>query len=90
MESLVTAEVTFGGERRRRSAQTSMGCINISILADDIVENEEYFEVVLESDDSAVVFTNTRTRIIIEDSDSKCVMLQAGLYSRRYTSLKRL
>ncbi len=55
-----------------------MGCINISILADDIVENEEYFEVVLDSDDSAVVFTNTRTRIIIEDSDSKCVMLQAS------------
>ena len=46
-------------------------CVNITIIDDDIVEDEETFSCVLSSNDSAVVFSPNTSVVTIIDDDSK-------------------
>ena len=72
LASLMTIEVTFGGSRKRREVDESMTrCVNISIIADNIVENDETFTVTLSTEDPDVVLNPQNAIVIIETNDCK-------------------
>lgn len=47
-------------------------CITISVVEDEIVENDETFSIALSSSDSTVTFNSTQATVtILDDEDSK-------------------
>ena len=70
-----TIDVSFEPEngRKRRSAETSY-CTNITIIADELVEGDEFFTVALSTFDEDVVLLPQNATIVIIDNDCKCYM----------------
>ena len=60
----VPITLTFG-------ATISTQTVTLSILDDSVVENTEFFNLALTSEDSAAVLNPATTRIYIEDVDSE-------------------
>ncbi len=55
--------------RRKRQLSQSEQCVNVSILADDVVETDEYFSLVLSSVDSGVTLMPANATVVISDND---------------------
>ncbi len=55
--------------RRKRQLSSSERCVNVSILADGVVETDEYFSLVLISEDSGVTLMPVNTTVVISDND---------------------
>ena len=68
LASLTTIEVTFGGSRKR---QEVTHCVNISIIADNLVENDETFTVTLSTEDPDVVLNPQNATVIIETNECR-------------------
>lgn len=65
---LTTVEFEF--EKRKRSVEyDEQQCITIYILSDILVEDTEYFEVILHSDDPLVMLDSDSAIIYILDND---------------------
>ncbi len=58
---------TFG--RRKRQLPQSEQCVNVSILADYVVETDEYFSLVLSSVDPGVTLMPANATVVISDND---------------------
>ncbi len=56
------------GRRRKREAGLRR-CVNISILADDVVETDEYFTLVLSSEDLGVTLMPANATVVISNND---------------------
>ena len=61
------------------SADVGVACVNISVLADGLVEKEEMFGIVLSSLDPAVSLSSEPTPVTVTDSDGEgvCTDLQS-------------
>ena len=72
----MTIHSTFEPQtRRRRLVPQMMFSANFSIIADDLVESEEQFYVILSSGDSDVRVTTPNASIIIENNDCEMIYL---------------
>lgn len=73
LASITTGELTFEGNRERRSvpADGNGNCVNISLIADGIVETDESFFVELSTDDPHVILMPQNASCIIMDNDCK-------------------
>ena len=49
-------------------------CTNISIVEDEVVEDDETFAVLINSSDSSVMIGRNSAVVTILDNDSKCVV----------------
>ena len=68
---VTTVEFTFpNGNRKRRF--NSQHCNTVSILSDDIVENDEYFELMLNTADPDVILSPSNANVVILNNDCKC------------------
>ncbi len=63
-KSILTAPI-----RRKRQLPRSERCVNVSILADDVVETDEYFSLVLSSVDPGVTLMPANATVVISDND---------------------
>ena len=54
-------------------------CIDITIIDDASVESNEFFSVVLSTIEERVMLNPESAIIIIEDSDSKCLVIHKAL-----------
>ena len=71
LASLMTIEVTFGGNRKRREVESMTRCVNISIIPDSLVENDETFTVTLSTEDPDVVLNPQNATVIIRNNECK-------------------
>ncbi len=55
--------------RRKRELPRSELCVNVSILADDLVETDEYFNLVLSSVDPGVTLMPANATVVISNND---------------------
>ncbi len=55
--------------RRKRQLSQSERCVDVSILADDVVETDEYFSLVLSSEDPGVTLMPANATVIISNND---------------------
>lgn len=67
---MTTIDISFEPRRKRRSAETSY-CTNITIIADELVEDNEYFTVALSTSDEDVVLLPQNATIVIINNDCK-------------------
>ena len=63
-----TTDVSFGPGRKRRSPET-LYCTNITIIADELVERDEFFTVALSTSDEDVVLFPQNATIVIMNND---------------------
>ena len=55
-------------------------CTNISIVEDEIVEDDEMFSVLINSSDPSVMIERNSAAVLIIDNNSKCMVpVHAGL-----------
>ncbi len=59
--------------RRKRAAAALPRCVNVSILADDVVETDEYFSLVLSSVDPGVTLMPANATVVISDNDCELI-----------------
>ena len=75
LEVVTTVEFTFtqtlDGKRKRRT--TSLECTTVSVLSDDIVEYDEYFQVMLSTADTGVILSPVNATIVILNNDCECM-----------------
>ncbi len=66
-------EITFGGNRHRREAtqDNSTACIIVPLVADSLVESDEFFTVELSTLDDNVFLVSQNVTVTIEDNDGK-------------------
>ena len=76
MEIVTTMDFVFGpeavipyGRRKRSSPPPVQQCTNVSIIADDIVEYDEYFRLYLSTEDPAVVLMPANATVVILNND---------------------
>ncbi len=55
--------------RRRKRAAALPRCVNVSTLADDVVETDEYFTLVLSSEDPGVTLMPANATVVISNND---------------------
>ena len=70
LDASTTIELTFEGARNRRSTST-LSSTSITLIADDIVEDQEFFMLELSTDDEDVVLFPQNATIIITNNDRK-------------------
>ena len=70
LAQLITVELIFES-RRKRSVGSNEQCVNVTILSDDIVEDDEVFYAVLSTDDPVVMLYPNVTEITIINNDCK-------------------
>ncbi len=59
--------------RRKRAAAALPRCVNVTILADDLVETDEYFSLVLSSVDPGVTFMPANATVVISNNDCEYI-----------------
>ncbi len=73
--------------RRKREVSLSELCVNVSILADDVVETDEYFSLVMSSVDPGVTLMPANATVVISDNDCEFTLIYYcvhGRYSKLY------
>ncbi len=60
--------------RRKRELPRSELCVNVSILADDVVETAEYFSLVLTSADPGVTLMPANATVVISNNDCELTL----------------
>ena len=70
LAQLITVELIFESQRKR-SVGSNEQCVNVTILSDDIVEDDEVFYAVLSTDDPVVMLYPNVTEITIINNDCK-------------------
>ncbi len=61
------------GGRRKRAAAALPRCVNVTILADDLVENDELFSLVLSSVDPGVTLMPANATVVILNNDCEYI-----------------
>ena len=81
---LHTEGVDYGESPSQQSvvftADQTRHCISITIIDDASVESNEFFSVVLSTVEERVMLNPESAIVIIEDSDSKCLVIHKALY----------
>ncbi len=80
-EAITSVDVVFApasthlhwGRRRKRAAAALPRCVNVTILADDVVETDEYFSLVLSSIDPGVTLMPANATVVISDNDCELI-----------------
>ena len=60
--------------RRKRAAAALPRCVNVTILADDLVENDELFSLVLSSVDPGVTLMPANATVVILNNDCEYIV----------------
>ena len=72
LQVLTTVDLTFDPARNRRSTESVDNlCASITLIPDELVEDEEYFFVELSTDDSGVILFPQNKTIFIANNDRK-------------------
>ena len=86
LEVGTTVEFTFTqtlvGKRKRRT--NSLECTTVSVLSDDVVEYDEYFQVMLSTADTDVTLSPANVTIVIFDNDRECLCQVFQFSTSRY------
>lgn len=69
LNARTTVELNFDGKRRRRSVLSQT--FDITLIADEIIESDEFFLVELSTEDASVVVVTPSATIVIINDDSK-------------------
>ena len=68
---ITTIDLTFESNIAKRDTVSNEQCVPVTILADDCIEEDEFFTLSLDADDEGVVLFPNTTIINIVDNDCK-------------------